>query len=202
MEDKDETPGKNVRFPSRRLRDLFIRNNLILFVLLFGLWLLMSGHYDLFHISFGFLCSWLVILMNLRLNKYFFIQENTRLYTPLRVVRLLFYIPWLIWQIVVASLQVAAVVLNPRMPVDPSLVRFKTKLPNTASRVILANSITLTPGTITLELNEDEFLVHSLLEASSSSILDGSLPAQVARLYDKRAGQIVQEVEVLKTFKR
>jgi len=99
----------------------------------------------------------------------------------------------------VASLQVAAVVLNPKMPVNPSFVRFRTKLPTIASRVILANSITLTPGTITVELEGDAFLVHSLIEASHSGILDGTLPGQVARLYDRTPGQVVSRARVLKS---
>jgi len=65
--------------------------------------------------------------------------------------------------------------------------------------VILANSITLTPGTITVELENDEFLVHALMDASSTGIIDGTLPGQVAKLYEREPGQILRDVEITKT---
>jgi multicomponent Na+:H+ antiporter subunit E len=65
--------------------------------------------------------------------------------------------------------------------------------------VILGNSITLTPGTITLEIEEDVFLVHALMDISSTGIIDGSLPGQVAKLYEKEPGQVVGDVEIIKT---
>jgi len=188
-------------FPSRPARRSFVRNNIVLFALLFGLWLLMSGHYDRFHVVIGFHCSLLVVLVNLRLNKYFLLSDELCEKKPLRPGRFLFYVPWLIGQIVIASLQVAGVVLRRRMPVHPSLVRFKTRLPCRAARVILANSITLTPGTITVLLEGDEYLVHSLIDASHSGIVDGTLPGQVARLYDRKPRDVVYDVEVLRKKK-
>ena len=65
---------------------------------------------------------------------------------------LLAYVPWLGWQILLASMQVAYLVLHPRMPVDPCLIYFRVNLPNLAARVILGNSITLTPGTVTIRI--------------------------------------------------
>lgn len=201
MDDSETISTDSGGFPSRKARLLFLRNNLVLFVLLFGLWLLMSGHYDFFHTSIGFLCSILIVVLNARLNKYFFIQDKLWECAPLRIGRLLFYIPWLIWQIVIASLQVAGVVLRRRMPVNPSLLRFRTKLPTQAARVILANSITLTPGTITLLLEGDEYLVHSLIDASHSGIVDGTLPGEVAKLYDRKPRDVVSKVKILRRMR-
>ena len=88
--------------------------------------------------------------------------------------------------------------MHPRCPIDPALVRFKTDLGNTSAKVILGNSITLTPGTITLEIAQDEFLVHSLMDASASGIIDGTLPGEVAKLYEKKPGQVVRDVRIIK----
>jgi multicomponent Na+:H+ antiporter subunit E len=190
------------------LKQHFVLNSVIQFFLLLGVWLLLSGHYDVTHISMGVFSAALVVLINLRLRKYYFFEEEiaeTRAMirgifpTPLRFARVLFYIPWLILQIIVASLQVAAVVLNPKMPVDPALLRFKTRLPNLASKVILANSITLTPGTITIQLEDDQFLVHALMDVSSTGIIDGSLPGEVAKLYEKKPEQVVRDVKIIKS---
>jgi len=190
------------------LKQTFWLKTTVQFVLLLGLWLLMSGHYDFFHIAMGVVSSVAVVLLHLRLRKYYFFEEEMAeaqarmkdIYPArIRLGRLLIYIPWLIWQIVIASLQVAAVVLNPKMPIDPALVRFKTKLPNTAAKVILGNSITLTPGTITIQIEGDEFLVHSIMDESASGIVDGSLPGQVAKLYEKKPEQVVEHIEIIKS---
>jgi multicomponent Na+:H+ antiporter subunit E len=190
------------------LKQIFWLNSVIQFVLLLAVWLLMSGHYDFFHISMGVISALAVVLLHLRLRKYYVFEEEmvdakARLKdvfpVRLRYGRVLFYIPWLIWQIVVASLQVAAVVLNPKMPIDPALIRFKTKFPNTSAKVILGNSITLTPGTITIQIKGDEFLVHGLMDASSSGIIDGSLPGEVAKLYEKKPEQVVSHIQIIKS---
>lgn len=169
-----------------------------------GFWLLLSGHYDFTHISMGVLSSILVILLNYRLRKYYFFTDEmfktSALTLSLNYLRFVaFYIPWLIWQIIVASLQVAYVVLHPKMPIDPALIKFETKLPTMGSKVILGNSITLTPGTITLQIKDDDFLVHALMDVSSSGIIDGTLPGQVARLYEKKPKDIVTKIKIIKT---
>jgi len=190
------------------LKQLFAFNTIIQFFLLFGVWLLLSGHYDFTHIAMGVISCILVVALHLRLRKYFFYEEEISETSEklkgvepvrLRFLRVLFYIPWLIWQIVVASLQVAAVVLNPKMPIDPSLLLFKTKLPGMSARVILGNSITLTPGTITIQIKDDEFLVHALMDASFTGIVDGSLPGEVAKLYEKKPEHVVENVKTIKT---
>lgn len=190
------------------MKQVFWLNSVIQFLLLLGLWLLLSGHYDFFHISMGVFSSLILVLLNLRIRKYYYFKEEISETTArlkdvypaqLRYGRVLFYIPWLIWQIVVASLQVAAVVLNPKMPIDPAILRFKTKLPNTSAKVILGNSITLTPGTITIQVKGDEFLVHALMDASSTGIIDGSLPGEVAKLYERKPEHVLKDVKILRS---
>jgi multicomponent Na+:H+ antiporter subunit E len=190
------------------LKRIFLGNRVIQFLFLLAFWLLLSGHYDVTHISMGIGSCLLVILLNHRFMKYHFYEaERDETEAKLkgiapariRIFRLLLYIPWLMWQIVVASLQVAYVVLHPKRPVDPSVIRFKTRLPNVASKVILGNSITLTPGTITIQIDGDEFLVHALMDVCSSGIVDGSLPTQVARLYEKKPGEVVSHLEASHT---
>ena len=162
-------------------------------------WLIMSGHYDIMHISFGIFSVLLVLLISYPIRKHLFSLGEHSTALKLNLGRLVYYIPWLLWQIVVASLQVAYVVLHPKCPVDPALLRFKTRLGNSSSKVILGNSITLTPGTITLDIQRDEFLVHSLMDISSTGIIDGTLPGEVAKLYERRPGQVVRDIKVIKT---
>jgi len=190
------------------MKRMFYLRTVAQFFLMMILWLLLSGHYDVKHITMGVFSCLLVVALNWRLRlHYYVIEELPKCGTdpdhpgprPIRILHLLFYIPWLMGQIVLASLQVAAVVLNPKMPIDPGLFEFRAKLPNTMARVILGNSITLTPGTITLRIKGDEFLVHGLMDASFSGIGDGSLPAEVAKLYDPNPGNPVSDLRVIRS---
>ncbi|HDP95546.1 MAG TPA: cation transporter [Candidatus Aminicenantes bacterium] len=190
------------------MKRVFAAHTVLQFIFLMSFWLLLSGHYDLFHISMGVVSALLVTTLNLKLRRFHFYREEIRqvearikrqMPVSLRPLRFLYYIAWLFWQIVVASLQVAYAVLSPRMPIDPSMVVFKTRLPNASARVILGNSITLTPGTITVQLRDDEFVVHALMDVSASGILDGSLPGQVARLYEKTPGQVVGSIAIIRS---
>jgi len=181
------------------LNRTFSRNTVIQAVLLMLFWLIMSGHYDLMHVSFGVFSVVLAVLIHYPLRRHLYTLGEQSAALRLRLARLFYYIPWLLWQIVIASLQVAYAVLHPKCPIDPALLRFRTRLGNTSSKVILGNSITLTPGTITLDVGKEDFLVHSLMDISSSGIVDGTLPGEVAKLYERSPGQVVRDVRVIKT---
>jgi len=187
------------RFSMKTVNRTFIRNTVLQSVLLMAFWLLLSGHYDIMHVSFGVFSVILVVIVNYPLRRHLFSLEEHSPTLKLRILRLLFYVPWLLWQIVIASLQVAYTVLHPQCPIEPALLRFKTRLGNTSAKVILGNSITLTPGTITLEIADNEFLVHALMDVSSTGIIDGTLAGQVAELYERKPGQVLGHVEIIKT---
>jgi multicomponent Na+:H+ antiporter subunit E len=101
--------------------------------------------------------------------------------------RVLKYGAWLAWEVVVSAVQVASVVLHPKMPIAPRLLRFQASLPHTLARLTLANSITLTPGTVTLEVDADEFVVHALTPASAAGLDAGRMQARVAGLFEPEA---------------
>jgi multicomponent Na+:H+ antiporter subunit E len=173
----------NVAEPGARLPDRFRsrRSIVVQAVLLLGLWLLFSGHYDVFHISAGVLSVAAILLLNRNLAR-------VRLYPgdvhrEMRFGRIFLYAGWLFKEIVLSALQIARIVLSPRMPVDPSLVEFHAELPNAGSQVILGNSITLTPGTVTVDIDHGVFLVHAIVDSSASSLVEGAMPARVAGLY-------------------
>ncbi len=180
------------------MKKAFVKGTLLQFAVPLGLWLLLSGHMDAFHIGAGVFCSLLVTLIHVPINRHLYYHKRIAAGHSLRTIRLALYVPWLVKQIVLASLQVAYAVLHPRMPINPSLVRFKARLPNVTALVILGNSITLTPGTFTLRIKDDEFLVHSLMEASHAGIVDGSLPGQVARLFGDKPDDVVSEIKLFR----
>lgn len=142
-------------------------NKIATFIVMAGFWILMSGMFDAFHLILGLLCCLLIAFLSADL-----------LFGPdfkvgfSQVLGMSIYLPWLFWQILLSNLQVAYIVLNPRMleMIDPQLVRFRTRLKGSFARVTLAQSITLTPGTITVNLDNDEFTVYALTAAAASDL--------------------------------
>jgi multicomponent Na+:H+ antiporter subunit E len=126
----------------------------LVFAVCFALWLVLSGHPTPLHLVQGVLAAALVAYLNHDLEV---LNASVRS-SP----RFLAYIPWLLKEIVVANVQVVRVVLDPRLPVDPVVVRFKTRLTSDLAVTAFANSITLTPGTVTVDVEEREFVVHAL----------------------------------------
>jgi multicomponent Na+:H+ antiporter subunit E len=152
---------------------------------LFLTWALLSGHFDAAHLGAGAVASLLVAAATARLWE---LPPDVgpargRPFADLRWGRALLYLVWLVREIAVSAAQVAYLVLHPRLPIDPGLVRFRATLPHTLARLTLANSITLTPGTVTLEVDRDDFLVHALIPASAGSLGAGRMQNRVAALF-------------------
>lgn len=100
------------------------------------------------------------------------------------VWRLLLYLPYLTKEIVKASVLVAEKVLDPRLPIDPVVIEYRSRLRERASRVALANSITLTPGTLTVDLEDGTLRVHCLGREFAETLTSGELEHRVARVFE------------------
>jgi multicomponent Na+:H+ antiporter subunit E len=161
-------------------------------LLLLVVWLLLSGRYDLMHVGLGLVSVGLVLLMNR--EPYQPPPAGQPAVPRLRWGRLLSFLPWLLWQMVVSALHVARVVFSPRSALHPSVIHFRSAQPRESAAVILGNSITLTPGTLTLDIAGDEYTVHCLTGRTESGLLDGSMPHRVARLFQDQPGDMVFDV--------
>ena len=142
-------------------------NKVATFIVMAGFWILMSGMFDAFHLSLGLLCCLLIAFMSSDLL--FGPKVKVRFS---QVLGMIIYLPWLFWQILISNLHLTYIVLHPRTleMLDPQLVSFRTRLKGPFARVTLAQSITLTPGTITVNLDNDEFIVYALTAASASDL--------------------------------
>ena len=114
----------------------------------------------------------------------------------MRVVALRFlcYIPWLIQQIVLSNLHVASVVLRRKMPINPQIITFKTKLETDISSITLANSITLTPGTITMDIRDGVYYVHALDQKVADNLNAGEMEDRVAHIFMEADHLYVEDV--------
>jgi multicomponent Na+:H+ antiporter subunit E len=122
----------------------------------FVLWLALNSKFDLSELVTGGVVCLIVSFFGARIY--------ARLGLPpigiKRVLYSLVYVIVLFWEVVTANFDVAYRVLHPRMPIRPGIVVIKTSLKSDIAKLILANSITLTPGTFTLDVIGDKLLVH------------------------------------------
>lgn len=145
-----------------------------------GLWLVLSGYFDIpLLLVFGALSCTLAVFVAWRVEKAD--PENQ----PLRPgfgLQIVFYWPWLVWQIVLANIDVAKRILDPQLPISPTLITLKPTQHSEMGQVIYANSITLTPGTITTALGDGVLEVHALTREAAESLLEGDMDRRVAAL--------------------
>jgi len=93
--------------------------------------------------------------------------------------RALLYWPWLAWEIVKANIDVARVILDPKMPITPKVLHIKASQVTELGQVFYANSITLTPGTVTIGLENDGMDVHALTPVAIEGLLSGEMDRRV-----------------------
>ena len=125
------------------------------FLVLWVIWIALSG-FVLTEIIAGFVVA---LLLAAVIKK--FVPYEFSLDLPVRLVKFVFiYIPLFVYKLVVANLQVARIVLSPSLPLNPGFVKIKTGLKGDVAKLTLANSITLTPGTLSVDVKEDEVFVH------------------------------------------
>jgi multicomponent Na+:H+ antiporter subunit E len=148
---------------------------------LFVFWLLLSGIYTPFLVAAGLGAAIAVAMFAWRMDVAD--REGLPLHLTLGAV---LYWPWLVKEIARSGWQVARIILEPRLPVSPALVRFKPSQISTVGLVTHANSITLTPGTVTVEADHDAFLVHALTREGAEGLQGSEMDRRVCRLEGRR----------------
>ncbi len=126
-------------------------------VALFATWVAWTQSLDPQELAAGAVLSVLVALLAGGMP---FRAETLRIFQPRRFAYALAYLPYLFKEIVKANLDVARRVVSPALPIRPGIVRVRTKLRNPIGRLVLANSITLTPGTLTVDIRGDDLFIH------------------------------------------
>ena len=112
-----------------------------------------------------------------------FSEEPTLTRTGPRFVRFALFVPVLLWEIAKANVVIAYIILHPRLPIDPSMGTIETDTTEGLERMVLATSITLTPGTLVLDVEEREFTVHSLTADAQSGLVGGRLDRLVTWVF-------------------
>ena len=143
----------------------------------FVIWLLLSGHLEPLLLGFGVFSCCLVLIMAHRMGAIDY--EGYPIHLSGRI---LFYWLWLAWQIVKSNVTVARCILDPARPISPTMIRVKSTQRSDLGQVIFANSITLTPGTVSTYLEDDEIQVHALTREAAEDLLSGEMDRRVTDL--------------------
>ncbi|MDS4031453.1 MAG: Na+/H+ antiporter subunit E [Candidatus Contendobacter sp.] len=151
-----------------------------LWLFCFGLWLLLSGYFAVpLLLICGVLSCALVVFVTWRVEMIDPEEQPPRLPFNSHVFG---YWSWLLWQIVLANWDVAKRIVDPQLPISPTLLTLKPTQRSDLGRFVYANSITLTPGTVTTYLSDDTLEVHALTQEAAASLLKGAMDRRVTWL--------------------
>lgn len=146
-------------------------------VVLYCLWLLLSGYYVALLISLGLVSTVLVTVIALRMD---IVDHETY---PVRVTwAVISFWSWLGWEIVKSNIDVTRRVLSPALPISPRVIRIKASQKTKLGLVTYANSITLTPGTVSIDVYGDTIEVHALSEEAARELEGGEMDRRVSAM--------------------
>ena len=151
-----------------------MRHALSLFAVLYGLWLALSGHYTPFLLAIGAACAAFAVAVAMRMDVVD--HEGHPVHLGYRIP---LYWGWLTIQILLSALKVSRIVLSPRLRIDPVLETVPSSQKTDLGRVIYANSITLTPGTLSTSVMPDGIEVHALTRHGMDELKAGDMDRRV-----------------------
>ena len=166
-------------------------------LVLFAFWMVLSGRTETKFVVYGILTAvvttWVTYPLLLVPNK----DGSKKYYVfGFSVPKMIMYFFWLMWQLVLANIDVLLATTGQELNIDPKVVRFRFRADNPMSSVILANSITLTPGTVTMNVTDDGvYEIHALTVGAAAGVLDGGMQKKVADLYGEKFDFAVVESE-------
>ena len=171
MSEPARSPGET------RIKGAHAGSVVLLAVLLAAAWLLWSGLFKPLLLAFGALSCALVLIIAYRAHLF-----DQGVFELRFIGRLIRFWGWLGREVVLSSLEVTRAVLSPRLQISPSVAEFDALCEHAVDRAILGNSITLTPGTLTLSIEGQRFTVHALTEQGAQDILDGEMDRRISEL--------------------
>jgi multicomponent Na+:H+ antiporter subunit E len=152
--------------------------HLVLFLLLLGFWQLLSWRLDPLFIGLGIVSSAVITVAAGRgLERTI---GSAREHPRVRILALVPYAFWLLGRMIASAAQIAYIVINPKVPPEPGIVRIRVELTSPAARAVLANSITLVPGTMTLEMTDRELTVHTFTPDAVEDLATAAMQNRIA----------------------
>lgn len=141
----------------------------------FVMWLVLSTSYDVVNVVLGLLVASAVTWLNP--------VDPASPFRNVQWLKVLGYLPWLFVRILGSGIHVTRLILDPSLPIAPKLIHYRTELQSDGAIVVLGNSLTLTPGTITVEVSSNELIVHAIDDASSRDLVERRFERKIGQLF-------------------
>ncbi len=187
----------NQYFKDRRLSGIILLSWFKLLLILMALWSALSGIFEIKFILYGVITC--VIITTLCFPLFFMKgihSDTTYFLIQVNLFKFLIYFIWLMKEIVKSSVSVSWNVFRGTNSLNPQIIWFQADYDNPAARALLANSITLTPGTVTVDISEDGiYSVHALTEEAKEGLMEGTMQRKVAALYGESIDVKIPDVE-------
>ena len=156
-----------------------MKHSIVLTVVLTAVWLAWSGHFEPLLLTLGAGSIVFVVALSAHMK----VVDHESVPIGLHYPRLLLYVPWLAWEIIKANVDVARRILTPgEPPIAPRIIRVKASQKSDLAQVVYANSITLTPGTVSIDVSGGEILVHALHAEAAAGVESGEMDRRCAGL--------------------
>jgi multicomponent Na+:H+ antiporter subunit E len=155
-----------------------MKHAVVLGLVMYGLWLLLSGIFQPLLLALGALSCVFVVWLSARMR----VLDTEGELFDLHIGRLLAYAPWLIKEILLSNLDVARRIAGGRDTISPRVIRVPCTQRTDLARTIYANSITLTPGTVSIDMGEGDIVVHALSREGAEGLATGEMGERVAAL--------------------
>ncbi len=143
-----------------------------------ALWLALSGYFQALLLAFGIFSCVLVAWIGSRMDR----TDGEHHFGLLRPLATLRYIGWLTIEVIKSNLDVTRRIISPRLPISPTVVWVPASQKTEMGRVIFANSITMTPGTVSIDVREGEIEVHALTKEGADALLEGEMNRRVTAI--------------------
>ena len=142
---------------------------------LFVFWVFLSVSFEWIHLGLGLILSFAVASIN---------SDRSPFVPKFRLwLRVLLYLPWLFYKVIQSSLHLSKLILHPALPIAPQLISVESNLHHHAAIVLLGNSITLTPGTITAEIDRNNLIVHAMDKVLCEDIASKQMESKIADIF-------------------
>ncbi|MBG91031.1 MAG: cation transporter [Actinobacteria bacterium] len=153
------------------------------FLMLMIPWIVLSGFFDSFHLTLGIISSAMIAAWSGDIL--FKDLSKSAIQRLIQAGQFFQYVIWLLYEVVMANLHVTYLAFHPNVTqeIDPVMIRFKSNLKSEVAQFILANSITLTPGTVTVRITDSEFLVHSISRQAAEG-MPGIMEKKIKRIFE------------------
>ncbi len=158
---------------------------ILTFAVLYLFWIILSNIFDWVHLSLGIVSCLIVAYIS---HDLLITRKNFKK-IPIEIYKFVKYFFWLIKEIVKANIDVAKIVLDPELPMSPRIIKYDSELEKDISKATLGNSITLTPGTLTIDIDEESsYYIHCLAKHHATGFKESGMENNVQEVFESEEG--------------